>query len=92
LVLFRLNREAIRAFDILKAEQGPRSGPRLMAEAIDLLLVRYHKELSPFQPSSFSPKWVSFENLKPAEKTEPRRSNAEILHKSKQQPRKYALK
>jgi hypothetical protein len=25
--MFRLKREAIREFDILKAEQGPRSGP-----------------------------------------------------------------
>jgi len=35
--MFRLKPEAIRAFDILKAKQGPRSGPRLMAEAVDLL-------------------------------------------------------
>ena len=42
--MFRLTPEAIRAFDILKAEQGARSGPRLMAEAIDLLLVKYGKQ------------------------------------------------
>jgi hypothetical protein len=41
--MFRLKREAIREFDILKAEQGPRSGPRLMSEAIDLLLLLYGK-------------------------------------------------
>ena len=39
--MFRLTPEAIRAFDILKAKQGPRSGPRLMAEAVDLLLRKY---------------------------------------------------
>jgi hypothetical protein len=39
-----LKPEAARAFDILKAEQGPRSGPRLAAEAIDLLLVKYGKK------------------------------------------------
>jgi hypothetical protein len=42
--MFRLKREAIVAFDILKARQGPRSGPRLMAEAIDLLLKHYNME------------------------------------------------
>jgi hypothetical protein len=42
--MFRLRAEAIRAFDILKAEQGPRSGTRLIAEAIDLLLVKYGKK------------------------------------------------
>jgi hypothetical protein len=41
--LLSLKPEAVRAFDILKAEQGPRSGPRLAAEAIDLLLVKYGK-------------------------------------------------
>ena len=41
--LLSLKPEAIRAFDILKAEQGPRSGPRLAAEAIDLLLAKYGK-------------------------------------------------
>jgi hypothetical protein len=42
--MFRLKPEAIRAFDILKAEQGARSGPRLIAEAVDLLLVKYGKK------------------------------------------------
>ena len=42
--MFRLSPEAILAFDILKAEQGARSGPRLMAEAIDLLLAKYGKK------------------------------------------------
>jgi len=42
--LFRLKPEAKRAFDILRAEQGSRSGPRLIAEAIDLLLVKYGKK------------------------------------------------
>jgi len=41
--LLSLTPAAIRAFDILKAEQGARSGPRLAAEAIDLLLVKYGK-------------------------------------------------
>jgi hypothetical protein len=39
--MFRLSAEAAQAFDILKARQGPRSGPRLAAEAIDLLLQNY---------------------------------------------------
>jgi len=42
--LFRLKPEAKRAFDILRAEQGSRSGPRLIAEAIDLLLIKYGKK------------------------------------------------
>jgi|BogFormECP12_OM1_1039635.scaffolds.fasta_scaffold06482_4 hypothetical protein len=42
--MFRLKPAAIRAFDILKAEQGARSGPRLMAEAVDLLLKKYGKK------------------------------------------------
>jgi hypothetical protein len=42
--MFRLTRDAIVAFDTLKARQGPRSGPRLMAEAVDLLLVAYEME------------------------------------------------
>jgi hypothetical protein len=41
---FSVTPEARVAFDILKAEQGPRSGPRLIAEAIDLLLVHYGKK------------------------------------------------
>ena len=42
--LFRMKPEAKRAFDILRAEQGPRSGPRLISEAIDLLLKKYGKK------------------------------------------------
>lgn len=42
--LFRLKPEAKRAFDILRAEEGSRSGPRLIAEAIDLLLKKYGKK------------------------------------------------
>ncbi len=42
--LMSLKPETARAFDILKAEQGPRSGPRLAAEAIDLLLKKYGKQ------------------------------------------------
>jgi len=41
--LFRMKPEAKRAFDILRAEQGSRSGPRLIAEAMDLLLKKYGK-------------------------------------------------
>ena len=48
--MFRLRPEAIRAFDILKAEQGSRSGPRLAAEAIDLLLMKYGKP--PIEPTT----------------------------------------
>jgi hypothetical protein len=43
-VLLTLKKEAIIAFNVLKAEQGARSGPRLAAEAIDLLLDKYKKE------------------------------------------------
>ena len=42
--MFRLKPETIRAFDILKAEQGARSGPRLAAEAFDLLFKKYGKK------------------------------------------------
>ena len=42
--LFRLRPELIRAFDILRAEQGAHSGPRLADEAINLLLVKYGKK------------------------------------------------
>jgi len=38
-----LKPEAITAFNVLKAEEGPRCGPRLAAEAIDLLLKKYGK-------------------------------------------------
>lgn len=41
--LFRLNPDLSRAFDILKAEQGPHSGPRLADEALTLLLRKYGK-------------------------------------------------
>ncbi len=52
--MFRLTPEAIRAFDILKAKQGTRSGPRLMAEAVDLLLKKYGEKPvgSPERPAS----------------------------------------
>jgi hypothetical protein len=42
-MLFTLKPETVTAFNILKAEQGARSGPRLAAEAIDLLLKKYGK-------------------------------------------------
>jgi len=42
--LIRLRPEVIRAFDILRAEQGPHSGPRLAEEAINLLLKQYGKK------------------------------------------------
>lgn len=42
--IFRLSPEACRAFDILKAEEGPRSGPRLAAEMVDLLLREHGKQ------------------------------------------------
>ena len=40
---FYLRPEFARAFDILAAEQGPRSAPKLIEEAINLLLVKYGK-------------------------------------------------
>lgn len=42
-MLLALKPEAIKAFNVLQAEEGPRSGPRLAAEAIDLLLKKYGK-------------------------------------------------
>ena len=42
-MLITLKPEAVTAFNVLKAEQGTRSGPRLAAEAIDLLLKKYGK-------------------------------------------------
>jgi hypothetical protein len=42
-MLITLKPEMITAFNVLKAEQGIRSGPRLAAEAIDLLLDKYKK-------------------------------------------------
>ncbi|HXQ25966.1 MAG TPA: hypothetical protein VN822_06135 [Candidatus Acidoferrales bacterium] len=41
--IFRMTPEACRAFDILRAEEGPHSGPRLAAEMIDLLLIEHGK-------------------------------------------------
>jgi hypothetical protein len=41
--LFQVKRRAIRQFDILKGEEGPRSGPRLIAEALNLLFEKYGK-------------------------------------------------
>jgi hypothetical protein len=51
--LFRLSPGAIQAFEILKAKQGPRSGPRLIGEAIDLLLMKYGEKPvgSPSRPT-----------------------------------------
>lgn len=63
--MFRLRREAIRAFDILKAEQGPRSGPRLMTEAIDLLLILYGK--SPIEEEHHG--WIAARQQQPAAPT-----------------------
>jgi hypothetical protein len=42
-VLLTLKPETVKAFNMLKAEEGPRSGPRLAAEAMDLLLKKYGK-------------------------------------------------
>lgn len=42
-MLITVKPEAVIAFNVLKAEQGTRSGPRLAAEAIDLLLKKYGK-------------------------------------------------
>jgi hypothetical protein len=54
--LFRVTEEARRAFDMLRGEVGPRSGPRLIAEAIDLLLLRYGKHpVGPFRAARASP-------------------------------------
>jgi Antitoxin-like ribbon-helix-helix len=41
--LFYLQPEYITAFNVLAAEQGPRSGPKLIEEAITLLLRKYGK-------------------------------------------------
>jgi hypothetical protein len=54
--LFRVRPEAKRAFDILRAEQGSRSGPRLIAEALDMLFERYGKPKIGF-PSSVAPEF-----------------------------------
>ena len=53
--MFRLAREAVQAFDILKAKQGARSGPRLMAEAVDLLLEKYGEQPVGFPPHRPTP-------------------------------------
>jgi hypothetical protein len=51
--MFRLSAEAVQAFEILKAKQGPRSGPRLAGEAIDLLLQHYgEKPAGPLRPGA----------------------------------------
>ena len=54
--LFRVTADARRAFDMLKGEVGRRSGPRLIAEAIDLLLIHHGKEpVGPLRPARASP-------------------------------------
>jgi hypothetical protein len=51
--IFRLTPEAIRAFDILKAKEGSRSGPRLAAEMIDLLLIEHGEQpVGPRRPAA----------------------------------------
>lgn len=51
--MFRLKPDAAQAFDILKAKQGPRSGVRLAAEMVDLLLVKYgEKPVGPMRQVS----------------------------------------
>jgi hypothetical protein len=53
--MFRLKVEAARAFDVLKGKMGPRAGPRLAAEAIDLLLQKYgEKPVGPLRPAASS--------------------------------------
>ena len=42
--LFYIHRRFSRAFAILAAEEGPRAGPRLIEEAINLLLVKYGRK------------------------------------------------
>jgi hypothetical protein len=51
--MFRLRPEAAQAFEILKAKRGPRSGPRLAAEMVDLLLLKYgEKPVGPLRPAA----------------------------------------
>ncbi len=51
--MFRLRPEAAQAFEILKAKSGPRSGPRLAAEMVDLLLVKHgEKPVGPLRPGA----------------------------------------
>ena len=59
--VFRLTGEAIQAFDILKAKSGSRSGPRLAAEMIDLLLIEHgEKPVGPLRPGAAKyPKVIS---------------------------------
>jgi hypothetical protein len=45
--LISLKPEIAVAFDILKAKQGPRSGPRLVGEAMEMLLERYGEKPAP---------------------------------------------
>jgi citrate lyase beta subunit len=53
--MFRLRPDAAQAFEILKAKQGPRSGPRLAAEMVDLLLVKHgEKPVGPLRPGAAS--------------------------------------
>lgn len=61
-VLLTLKPEAITAFNVLKAEQGPRSGPRLAAEAIDLLLILYGKP--PIEQEHLG--WIAARQQEPA--------------------------
>jgi hypothetical protein len=57
--MFRLSAEAVQAFDILKARQGTRSGPRLAGEAIDLLLIKYGEQpVGPLRDTTKSKKRV----------------------------------
>jgi hypothetical protein len=49
--LISLKPEIALAYDILKARQGPRSGPRLADEAVEMLLERYGEKL-PERPAS----------------------------------------
>ena len=50
---FILSPEAIQRFEMLKAKEGPRSGPRLIAEAIDLVLMRHGEEpVGPLRPAA----------------------------------------
>ena len=51
--MFRLRPEAAQAFEFLKAEVGPRSGPPLAAEMIDLLLIEHGKKpVGPLRPGA----------------------------------------
>jgi hypothetical protein len=55
--MFRLRPDAAMAFEVLKARQGPRSGPRLVAEMVDLLLMKYgEKPVGPLRPGAAAKK------------------------------------